>query len=166
GLPTRPRPDRPRPGVRLGLPPAAGAGLQRRAGDGRPRRGGDLRDLDELAGAGDLAPADLLPAAERVQRGRAGAGARQLVLRVEGRGVLPRPRRRHHRAAAGRLVLPAAEPPLRRAPRPRGALPRDGGPLPGGRGEGRAPARRLLRRLDHLDRRRAVQGRPGQQRLV
>ena len=104
----RSRADRPGSGVGLGLSATPGDPAQRRADRHRARRSGDLRDQDQLAGAGDLASADLLPAPRRVPARRPGAGRGTLVLRVEGAGVLPRRGRRGQGPRRGGLVLPAA----------------------------------------------------------
>ena len=69
------------------------------------------------------------------------AGGRSLVLRVEGRRLVPGRARWGQGRASGGLVLPAAVRPLRRAPRPRRDLCRRDGPLPGRRRGGRCRRR-------------------------
>ena len=99
-----------------------------------------------------------LPPDDVVAR-RAGAGPRHVVLRVEGPGPLPHGARRRPRGGRGRMVVRRTRPPrfapiagyVAFYPGRMDACFVDGEPVV-------APGRRLLRRLDHVRRRRPVQG--------
>jgi putative transposase len=89
-----------------------------------------------------------------------------VVLRVEGYGPLLRRHRAGGGGASCRLGVRRPEPRVRRHRGLRGLLSRPHGPLPSGRRGGRAPARRLLRRLDHRQPGWAVQRRSRDAGLV
>ncbi|CAA9246705.1 MAG: hypothetical protein AVDCRST_MAG04-1899, partial [uncultured Acetobacteraceae bacterium] len=153
-------------GRRLEVPAAARPGAGPTAGADRVRRPHGRRNRGGVPGAGNLAPACLLPAPDRVHRLRAGARVRTQLLRVERRSpLLDHPRRRQGGGAGG-LELPGPGARLRRHPRPLGGVRRRDGTVLRRRRGGDAAARRLLRRLDHAEPQRAIQGRPRQHGLV
>ncbi|CAA9515250.1 MAG: hypothetical protein AVDCRST_MAG13-3034, partial [uncultured Solirubrobacteraceae bacterium] len=153
-------------GERLGLPPPAAARALRAAGADRARRGDGGRLDARAARAGDEPSPGHLRAARGLGRRRPGARLRPVAVRVEGRGVLPRRPGRRPGGARGGLGLPGPRARLRGAARPRLRLSRPDGRLLPRRGGGPPPGGLLLRRLDHVRPRRAVQGRAGHDGLV
>ena len=119
------------------------------------------RSTTSLPGAGDEPPADVLPATRSLRRRRAPARRGDDVLRVEGPRLLLRPGRRRQHRSSRRLDLPDAHPGVRGAGRSRRRDARRGRRVLGRRRARGRPARRLLRRLDHLARRGPFKGGPG-----
>ena len=184
GAPRSPRPPPAQYGERPGRPPTLGAccrgpspspsrrGRSRSGTTRGPRRSGPAtsrswscwaawRSARRPPAGGCWRPRTRRPTtcpASAFSRRRAGPAPRALVLRVEGPGVLPGRGRRGQGRAAGGLVLPRPVPGVRGPARARRRVRGGDGPLPGRRRAGGAAAGRVLRRLDHLSRERAVQG--------
>ncbi|CAA9532428.1 MAG: hypothetical protein AVDCRST_MAG05-4551, partial [uncultured Rubrobacteraceae bacterium] len=157
---------RPGAGVGLGLPASAADGGRRGEGEGGLRRGDDRVHHARQARARDEPPARLLRPARGHQDGASWALVRHLLLRVEGTGELLRRGVRGADRGAGRLVLPFAHELLSGPQGLRGLLPVQDGRLLGRGGEGRGAGGGLLRRLDHPQHSRTLQGRPRHLGLV
>ncbi|CAA9514475.1 MAG: hypothetical protein AVDCRST_MAG05-3218, partial [uncultured Rubrobacteraceae bacterium] len=157
---------RPGAGVRLGLPAPAADGGRRGEGEGGLWRGDDRVHHARQARARDEPPARLLRPAGGHQDGAPQTLFRHVLLRVEGAHELLRRGHRGPDRGAGGVVLSLAHGLLPGPQGLRGLLPVQDGRLLGRGGEGRGAGGGLLRRLDHPQHRRTLQGRPRHLGLV
>ena len=151
--------NRTRPGIRLGLPAPAAPGARERPGHGRVRRPDDRRQHARLPGAGDQPPAGLLhPGGRRAHRPAGGVRGRTFC-EFKGQAKYFDVAVGDRRAERAVWTYPDPTLALRRHPGLLFLLPQQDGRLLGRRRAGAAAGGRLLRRLDHQQDRRPVQGR-------